>query len=155
QMAQVYEEKLGKPDEAIAAYREVLSLDPTSQVALYQLDGLLSRSRLWNELAENLETQLGLADTEESQLALMLRLAALREREMKQVEAAIEGYRQVLDRDPTNQTALSALERLGQSATHSLAIAEILEPLYRTQGDYQKLIGVHEVQVARTADPER
>jgi golgin subfamily B member 1 len=155
QMAQVYEEKLGKPDEAIAAYREVLSLDPTSQVALHQLDGLLSRSGLWNELAENLETQLGLADTDESQLALMLRLAALREHEMKQVEAAIEGYRQVLDRDPTNQTALGALERLGQSPTHSLAIAEILEPLYRTQGDYQKLIGVHEVQVARTNDPER
>src|SRR5258708_11623221 len=85
----------------------------------------------------------------------MLRLAALREGEMKQVEAAIEGYRQVLDRDPTNQAALAALERLGQSAGHSLAIAEILEPLYRTQGDYQKLIGVHEVQVARTEDPER
>jgi tetratricopeptide (TPR) repeat protein len=155
QMAQVYEEKLGKPDEAIAAYREVLSLDPTSQVALHQLDGLLSRSGLWTDLAENLETQLGLADTDESQLGLMLRLAALREGEMRQVDAAIEGYRQVLDRDPTNQTALAALERLGQSPTHSLAIAEILEPLYRTQGDYQKLIGVHEVQVARTADPER
>ena len=41
QMAQVYEEKLGKPDDAIAAYREVLSLDPTSQVALHALDGLV------------------------------------------------------------------------------------------------------------------
>jgi tetratricopeptide (TPR) repeat protein len=155
QMAQVYEEKLGKPDEAIAAYREVLSLDPTSQVALHQLDGLLTRSGLWAELAENLETQLGLADTEDTQLALMLRLAALREGQMKQVEAAIEGYRQVLDRDPTNPNALAALERLGQSASHSLSIAEILEPLYRTQGDYQKLIGVHEVQVARTDNAER
>ncbi len=155
QMALVFEEKLGKPDDAIAAYREVLALDPTSQVALHSLDGLFTRSGLWSELAENLETQLGLADTDESQLALMLRLAALREGEMKQVEAAIEGYRQVLDRDPTNAAALGALERLGQSATHSLAIAEILEPLYRTQGDYQKLIGVHEVQVARTEDAER
>ncbi|HYP90983.1 MAG TPA: tetratricopeptide repeat protein, partial [Polyangiaceae bacterium] len=74
---------------------------------------------------------------------------------MGQTEAAIEGYRQVLDREPNNQTALGALERLAADSAHSLAIAEILEPLYRAQGDYQKLIGVHEVQVARADSPER
>lgn len=155
QMAQVYEEKLGKPDEAIAAYREVLALDPTSQVALNALDGLFTRRGLWNELADNLETQLGLADTDDAQRDLMLRLAALREKQMGQTEAAIEGYRQVLDRDPTNQVALSSLERLASDSTHSLAIAEILEPLYRGQGDYQKLIGVHEVQVSQAEEPGR
>ena len=54
-----------------------------------------------------------------------------------------------------NRDALAALERLGQNAQYELAIAEILEPLYRAQGDYQKLIGVHEVQVARADDAER
>ncbi|MEO7037108.1 MAG: tetratricopeptide repeat protein [Polyangiaceae bacterium] len=155
QMAQVYEEKLGKPDEAIAAYREVLAIDPTSQVALNALDGLFTRRGLWNELADNLETQLGLADTDDAQRDLMLRLASLRERQMGQAEAAIEGYRQVLDRDPTNHTALGALERLAGDSQHSLAIAEILEPLYRGQGDYQKLIGVHEVQVSQAEEPAR
>src|SRR6478736_1248054 len=155
QMAQVYEEKLGKPDEAIAAYREVLALDPTSQVALNALDGLFTRRGLWTELADNLETQLGLADTDTAQRDLMLRLASLRERQMSQPEAAIEGYRQVLDRDPVNQTALGALERLSADSAHSLAIAEILEPLYRGQGDYQKLIGVHEVQVAQADEASR
>jgi tetratricopeptide (TPR) repeat protein len=155
QMAQVYEERLGKPDDAIAAYREVLALDPTSQVALGALDGLFTRQSMWSELSENLETQLGLAETEEAQLALMLRLAALREGKMSEVEAAIEGYRQVLDRDPINEVALGALERLGQDEAHALAIAEILEPLYRQQGDYQKLIGVHEVQVRRADDTHR
>ncbi len=155
QMAQVYEERLGKPDDAIAAYREVLALDPASQVALAALDGLFTRQGQWAELAENLETQLGLADTEDAQLALMLRLAALREGEMRQVDAAIEGYRQVLDRDPVNEQALSALERLGKDEANELVIAEILEPLYRQQGDFQKLIGVHEVQVRRADDPNR
>ena len=111
-MAQVYDEKLGKPDDAIAAYREVLALDPTSQVALTALDGFFTRRGLWSELAENLETQLGLAETDDAQRDLMLRLAALRETQMGQPEAAIEGYRQVLERDPTNQAALGALERL-------------------------------------------
>ncbi|HWZ88181.1 MAG TPA: tetratricopeptide repeat protein, partial [Polyangiaceae bacterium] len=155
QMAQVYEEKLGKPDEAIAAYREVLALDPTSQVALNALDGLFTRRGLWNELADNLDTQLGLADTDDAQRDLMLRLASLREGQMGQADAAIEGYRQVLDRDPTNQTALGALERLSNDTEYALAIAEILEPLYRSQGDYQKLIGVHEVQVSRADEVSR
>ncbi|MBX3181172.1 MAG: tetratricopeptide repeat protein [Polyangiaceae bacterium] len=155
QMAEVYEVRLGQPEEAIGAYREVLGLDPTSQRALRALDGLFTRQERWQELAENLEVQLSLADSEEVQLALMLRLSALREQQMQQVDGAIEGYREVLDRDATNVNALAALERLGASPEHELVIAEILEPLYRQQGDYQKLIGVHEVQVRRADDANR
>ncbi|MEZ4226752.1 MAG: tetratricopeptide repeat protein [Polyangiaceae bacterium] len=155
QMAQVFEERLGRPDDAIAAYREVLALDPASQLALGALDGLFTRQSQWTELAENLEVQLTLAETENEQLELMLRLAALREAQMGQVDAAVEGYRQVLDRDPTNAAARSALERLGQDPANELVIAEILEPLYRNQGDFQRLIGVHEVQVRRAEDAHR
>ncbi len=155
QMAAVYEERLGKPEEAIAAYREVLSLDPSSSGALAALDGLFSRQRLWQELSENLETQLALVDSDEAQLEIMLRLAALREVEMGQPEAAIEGYRQVTERDPSNTAALGALERLGAAPEFELQIAEILEPFYREQGDFRKLIGVHEVQVRRADDLAR
>jgi tetratricopeptide (TPR) repeat protein len=155
QMAEVYEQKLGKPEDAIAAYREVLSLDETSRVALVALDGLFTRQSMWDELADNLEAQLRLAETEDEQILLMLRLAALRESKMNQVDAAIDIYSQVLERNPESAEALGALERLGQSTSHELAIAEILEPLYRQAGDYQKLIGVHEVQVRRSDDPAR
>jgi tetratricopeptide (TPR) repeat protein len=155
QMAQVCEERLGRPDDAIAAYREVLALEPASQVALAALDGLFTRQRSWHELAENLETQLSLVDSDEAELALMLRLAALREQQMNEVELAIEGYRQVLERSPANQTALGALERLGKQPEYELVIAEILEPLYRHQGNHAKLIAVHEVQVRRADDPSR
>ena len=155
QMAGVYEERLGKPDEATLAYREVLTLDPTSQLALGALESLFTRQRMWSELAENLETRLGLAESEEEQIRLMLRLASLREKEMGYPDNAIEGYRQVLERDPANAEALEALERLGKAPAHELAISEILEPLYRAQGDYQKLIGVYEVQVRRADDANR
>lgn len=149
QMAQVYEERLGKPQEAIAAYREVLALEPLSRTALGALDGLFSRQRMWPELAENLEAQFDLAESDDEQIGVMLRLATLRESEMGQLEAAIDGYRQVLERDPGNRDALAALERLGQEGEFELPIAEILEPLYRQQGDFRKLIGVYEVQVRR------
>ncbi len=150
QLAGIYEEKLGRPEDAILAYREVLALDPTSDTALSALDGLYSRGQLWRELAENLETRLQLADTEEKQRTLMLRLADLFEKRLGQVERAIDTYRDVLERDAYDQNALTALERLSHG-DYELRIAEILEPLYQQQGDYEKLVGVYEVQ-ARCAD---
>ena len=154
-MAQIYDERLSRPEDAVAAYRKVLELDPASDRALAALDNLFTRQKMWTELADNLEAQLGLVQSDEGQLALMLRLAALREKEMGQVDVAIEGYRQVLERDPTNAHALHALETLGQNPSFELTIEDLLEPLYRHIGDWQKLVGVHEVQVRRSEDASR
>ncbi|MGH7434766.1 MAG: tetratricopeptide repeat protein, partial [Polyangiaceae bacterium] len=154
-MAQISDEKLGRPEDAVAAYKKVLELDPASSRGLRALDDLFTRQKMWAELAENLEAQLSLAETDDAQLALMLRLADLREKEMGLVDVAIEGYRQVLERAPGDANALSALERLGTDAKNELAIADLLEPLYRASGDWQKLIGVHEVQVRRSDDVTR
>ena len=60
-MAEVYETQLHKPEEAIAAYKEVLGFDETSNLALTALDGLFTRQSKWEELADNLEAQLRLA----------------------------------------------------------------------------------------------
>ena len=154
-MAQIQDERLGRTEEAIAAYRNVLEVDAGSPRALSALDDLFTRRQMWSELAENLDAQLALAPTEEAQLALMLRLAALREEQMGLVEVAIEGYRQILERAPTNREALVALERLGKNPKYELAIADLLEPLYQHIGDWEKLIGVHEVQVRRSEDGAR
>jgi tetratricopeptide (TPR) repeat protein len=154
-MASIYDERLGRPEDAVAAYQKVLELDPTSERALRALDDLFTRQKMWSELAENLEAQLALSATEDGQLALMMRLAALRESQMGMVDVAIEGYRQVLERSPTNAQALAALERLGADPKYELTIADLLEPLYRHIGDWQKLVGVHEVQVRRSEDATR
>ncbi|HEY4012646.1 MAG TPA: tetratricopeptide repeat protein [Polyangiaceae bacterium] len=154
-MAHIYDAQLGRPDEAIGAYQKVLELDPGSGRALKALDDLFTRRRMWTELADNLEAQLGMAAAEDAQLGLMLRLAGLREKEMGLVDVAIEGYRQVLEREPTNAEALAALERLGKNAKYELTIADLLEPLYRHIGDWEKLVAAHEVQVRRTDDVAR
>lgn len=155
QMASIYDQQLGRPDDAVTSYKRVLELDPASTTALAALDALFTRQRMWADLAENLESQLSLATDDEAQIALMLRLASLRETEMAQVDQAIEGYRSVLERDVSNAAALGALERLGREPAYELVIADLLEPLYRQIGDYQKLIGAHEVQVRRADDATR
>jgi len=155
QMAATYDERLARPGDAVASWRKVLEIDSASSAALSALDALFTRQKMWSELADNLEAQLVLAQDEGVQISLMLRLAALRETEMNQIEVAIEGYRAVLERDLGNQEALSALERLGKDPAYELTIADLLEPLYRQTGDHAKLIGAHEVQVRRSDDSSR
>jgi tetratricopeptide (TPR) repeat protein len=155
QMADVHREQLGEPQEAIARYREILELDPGSPRALAALDTLYEQQSMWAELADNVGRQLDLADDPERQIGFMLRLASLRERRMGAVEGAITIYSEVLSREPDNREALASLERLMQGAEHELTIAEILEPLYAASGEFEKLIGVHEIQVRHAGSVER
>ena len=148
QNAMIYEEMLEEPDSAIRVYSDILELDPTSQRALVALDRLYEKLERWSDLADNIGRQLSIADDPEAQTSLMLRLAALRETQMGAVDAAIEIYREVLERDPSNESALEALERLIQSEEHQRLIAGILEPIYRDSSQYEKLIQVHEIQAA-------
>lgn len=155
EMADVIENQLQQPEKAVLAYEEVLEQFPTSSVALSALEGLFSKLGKWEDLAGNLESQLNLAEEGSQRNELVLRLAGLREQQMGDLGLAIEGYREVLDNEPGHSGALAALERLSADPTHELVVAEILEPLYRSQGNYEKLIAVHEVQVRNSEDPHR
>jgi tetratricopeptide (TPR) repeat protein len=155
QMADVHRDQLSEPQEAIARYREILELDPSSGRALTALDTLYEQQSMWPELADNVGRQLDLADDPDRQVGFMLRLAALRERRMGAVEGAIAIYSEVLSREPDNAEALTSLERLMQHGEHELAIAEILEPLYAQAGVFDKLIFVHEIQARHAGSVER
>lgn len=155
QMAQIHDQLLEEPEEAIGLYREILSIDEASPVALKALDELYARLERHTELADNVERQLSLASDPDEQTALMIRLADLRETKMGEVASAIEIYSEVLIQDESNAEALAALERLLQTPDNELAVAEILEPIYRNAGEVEKLIGVHEIQTRRASSPER
>ena len=146
QNAMIHEEMLEDPESAIRVYNDILELDPTSQRALVALDRLYARLERHSDLADNIGRQLTIADDPETQTSLMLRLAMLRETKMNAVDAAIEIYREVLDREPENGAAMEALERLIQHEEHQVLIAGILEPLYRDSSQYERLIQVHEIQ---------
>jgi tetratricopeptide (TPR) repeat protein len=155
QMASIYDEMLNLPEDAAACYREILAIDGTDVDSLRSLDTLYQRQEQWGNLADNLEQQLALAEDENGIVRLQLRLAALRESRMEQVESAIEIYREVLRRAPANVEALQALERLISIEAHKLVIAEILEPIYSDTGEWQRLIDVIDIMIGAEEDPRR
>lgn len=155
QMASIHSEMLEEPDAAIRVFGEILELDPTSGNALAALDGLFERQEMWSELADNVGRQLSLAEDEDQRIALMVKLASLRESRMGATDSAIEMYRDVLDREPQQAEALASLERLIAEPAHQMKIAEVLEPLYMSSGEHQKLVGVHEIQVAASESADQ
>jgi tetratricopeptide (TPR) repeat protein len=156
QMAYLQEEMLGKIQEAIETYREIVTADDTNLKALSALDRLYTQQEAWHELADNLTRQLELTtDDQEKQVELFNRLAALRENQLGEAGAAVETYRKVLEKEPENEKAIRSLEELLDSEEHQLNVAQILEPIYRMRDDWQKLVQVYEVMVKNTFDPVR
>jgi tetratricopeptide (TPR) repeat protein len=152
-MAYIWEEMLSNLEEATGTYKEVLAQDDTNEKALKALDRLFQVQGAWHELADNLSRQLSLAEETSTTIDLSLRLASLRETELSETAAAVDTYRQVLELEPSNDQAVAALERLIENEEHQLAVAQILEPIYKTADDWQKLVGVFEIMVSHSYDP--
>ncbi len=153
-IATLWEEMIGNVDEAISAWKEVLGDNPSSVTALRSLDRLFVQKGLDLELADNLQRQLELATAPEETVRLLSRLGQLREK-MRDLTAAFETYRRLLELAPGHEETVTALERILPHAEHELAVAELLEPVYRAHGDFRKLVAVHEILVRHTMDARR
>lgn len=153
QMAFIHDEILGRPDDAIACYRDILAFDPSNDKALRALETLYRRLERWAELADVFGRLLEKAETPEEQMALKLRLAELRYKQMKEVDVAIDLYREILETDVHQGEAVRALEEVLAQPDFELTVARTLEPVYRELQDFPKLIGVLEILVKHAETP--
>ncbi len=154
-IASLQEEMLNNQDEAIATYNEILGQEPDDLKSLRALDRLYVQRESWRDLGDNISRQLQLVEETYEQVALLVRLAQLRETHLNEVAAAVETYRQVLDLEDQNREAVGALERLITNAEHELTIANILEPIYKGRADWKNQVGVYEIMARHAFDPVR
>ncbi len=147
-MSMIFEEMLDRPEDAVGCLKEILNIDPSNTIALQDLDKLYVQLEKWTDLADNLQQQLGLEGDPDGIVDLKLRLAGLRETRLDELHAAVEIYREIIEMDPQNQPAIDALERIIEVQEFRKEVAEILEPIYRTLGVWEKLIGVFEIMIA-------
>ncbi|HRI06204.1 MAG TPA: tetratricopeptide repeat protein [Nannocystaceae bacterium] len=151
-IAQILDNMLQKPLEAISTYNEILADDHENVRALTALDRLYEGQSMWIELSENLERQLTLAQDAEQVITLNLRLGALRLSQLSQPNLAAENYRRVIEFDPNNDAALAAMETLLAHEGEQLGVAKILEPIYRNTNQWPKLIQCYEIMVKHSQE---
>jgi tetratricopeptide (TPR) repeat protein len=129
-LAKLAEGHFAQPDRAIDYLREVLDESPNDNLAGNELERLYSSLKRWADLADLLERRAqDAADAGNSagELAALVRIGALNEKELNNRPKAVELYERVLDRDPNHAGALASVARLAEADNQWDRAAEMLE----------------------------
>jgi tetratricopeptide (TPR) repeat protein len=154
-MGRVLESELEDADRAIAAYRAMLDLAPTDLDAWRALDRLYTRTEAWSDLLSTLQRLAELVDEPDQRHALWNRCAHLQVQELMNPAAAVDTWEQVLTADPSDADARgSLLELLRQGEEASRAFG-LLEPIFRSEGQWEALVEMDRLAVEHTDDPSR
>jgi tetratricopeptide (TPR) repeat protein len=151
--AVINEVQLDDVDAAISRYQFVVDVDSVDVPAIEALDRLYEQTERWDDLAATLQMEAAVATTPEDVLNLQFRTGQIFQNQLGNMDSAIEQYREIIAAAPEFTPAVSALEDLFASGVQPLAVGEVLEPLYRMQGNWGQLLSVQEVQVEHQTDP--
>ena len=141
-IAQLHEDLLDDRDQAVACYRSVLDLIPADSVALEGLDRVFRADERWTDLLELYRSGLEQALDGEPQIAHRLRIAAVLEEHLDDVDGALDEYALVLGAAADHEEAVKRLEALFDSGRGALRAGNLLEPILRTSGRYERLAAV-------------
>lgn len=114
--ARIYDEKLPRPKDAIFAYKTALSLDNQNEEARSALERLLRQQDDPAALVEVLKSQLAQSEEPAKQSLLLAKIGDVLDRELGDLDGAIEMFARVLELDHENATALANLDDLYRRA---------------------------------------
>ena len=156
-LGQVYDRELGDPERAIETYSSIIDLDPEDYDAAQALDRLYQQLERWYDLLAVLERQTEMAPSPAEVVSLRFRIGELWREHLKDLARAVEAYRQVLTMDPGHEPTVRALEALmaGGEADSAVLAAQVLEPIYESAGEWDRVIAVYEVMQAQAEDALR
>jgi tetratricopeptide (TPR) repeat protein len=154
-LGQVHDRELHNPERAIETYTSILDIDPDDYDAAQALDRLYQHTERWYDLLAILERQTELAHAPQEVVSLRFRIGELWRQHLNDLSHAVEAYRQVLAMDPTHEPTLRALEGLMAGTQEPVLAAEVLEPIYESASEWDRVVGVYEVMAAHAESPAR
>ncbi len=126
-IAELYEDRLGNLGEAERRFEAVLESTPDDLAALKGLDRIYNRTSKYRELLTNLERQVEVAPTPRQKINLYERMASLYDEEFLDHARAAESLEQILALDPSNEGALTRLERHCRALGRWESLSELYE----------------------------
>ncbi|HEY0250950.1 MAG TPA: hypothetical protein VGC41_05455, partial [Kofleriaceae bacterium] len=160
--ARLVEDGLGDTARAVDAWREVVLATDSDETpaaerayrdAVGELERLFRVRAQWHDLVDLIEARLGRTDDATETAELRLRLADIYENQLQDLPAAIDQYQEVLHGEKLWERGVHALERLVIHDDHRARVIELLEPVYRAQDWWQKLVVVLDAKLEYVMDP--
>ncbi|MEM6958400.1 MAG: tetratricopeptide repeat protein, partial [Myxococcota bacterium] len=141
-VARIAEDHLQDSERAIAAYQAAIEQLGDDEEALAALDRLFAGQERHSDLADVIERRIALSMDEAARTSLQLRLGELRETHFGDLRGAFAVYQEVVEREPGDERATAALERLGQNDELARDVLDVLEDAYRQTGALERVAGL-------------
>jgi tetratricopeptide (TPR) repeat protein len=126
EIAGLCEGQLRDADGAIAAWRQLLTLDRTDETARAAVTRLLEKSQRWDELASLLEQEANVEVVVETKIALEKKLARLQEDKRKDLVGAAEAWSRISRLAPEDDAAAMTASKLYEKAEKLDMAAQVL-----------------------------
>ncbi len=160
--ARVAAAKLKDPEEAARHYEAIQELQPEDGEALDALERYFERTRDWDKLVRILEERLGQASEEAEQIPLYMRIGAIYEEGLRDVDSAVDHYKKVLELSGSHREALETLSRIYEGTERWAEFIDITRRQIRITQDrsakallYFKCGSVMEAKFGKSDDASR
>jgi len=111
-MARIMNEELGKSEEALSHFNEILSRDPKNARAIHALERIYAQMGRFQELLDIYAKRIEMAADDDERKEIFYNQALLWEEEIDDPAKAIDVYNRIIAMAGDEQRALSALDRL-------------------------------------------
>ncbi|HPH68575.1 MAG TPA: tetratricopeptide repeat protein, partial [Kofleriaceae bacterium] len=126
QLGQLEGDILGRVDDAVRAWRQVVALDPADFRALAALETLFTREGRWEEAIEVMEKRALVLDDEGQRRDTLLQAAATWEEKVENPVNAALVYERVRQNEPANVVASDRLEAIYRESHRWQELVEVL-----------------------------
>ncbi len=141
----IAEEELVDDARAIEAYRSASAHDDDADETLVALDRLYEKTQQWESLVDVLERRVASGVSGEDRSELLIRLGYLRGQKIGDPRGAFAAYKEVLDSDPGDASALAGMQLLGERDELVSDVLEVLEQCYRETNAVEKVVELFEL----------
>jgi tetratricopeptide (TPR) repeat protein len=148
QSAEVFEEKLNEPDQAVEQLRKLLEETPGDSAALVALDRIFTNEGRHADLVEVLDIRAGFAKAAQDRDELAFRAARITETELGDVEAAISRYQGILATTPAHPETREVLGTIARGDDYRVSAIAVLEPILRNARAWDQVVELLELRLA-------
>jgi tetratricopeptide (TPR) repeat protein len=155
----IYEEHLGREDDAMACYRVVVASEPGHPQALAALGKLYYRRSAWAELLDTYEQEVTIASDPRQKAVKLYKTAEILDERLGRTDAAIARYNESLAQLPGYLPAQNNLARLLERLGRFSELCALLEQRVKDTPDLAQRISlwseIGRMAEERLHDPER
>lgn len=146
--------KLGRHEDAIAAWERVWSMNSNNAEAVEALDALYAQLGRWDDLTNLLERRLEIGVSAGTAIDLRFRLAEIQRVQLANRNRALEYLSTVLSGEPDHGKAIQILQDMLSDPEVCVEAANLLEPVYIRRNAWKDLVAIDSLRLKFSEDPE-